>query len=138
MQGSPLTQLLDALDRLDVDAVMDLCAPDCRLATVDGRRAEGREEVRSLLVRFLSDVRSTAHEVTSEWHHDDMWFAEVLAGYELRDWLRLEALPRAFVVRASGQGIHDIRVYGTSEHRLGDRPTDEESYRVGGQVMLPL
>ena len=138
MDDSPLVQLLAALDRLDLDAVMALFTPDCQVATADGRRAVGYDGVRRLLAEFMSDLRWTTHEVTSQWHQDDVWFAEVLASYELRDWLRLEALPRAFVVRASDTGIRDLRAYGAHEHQLTDHRTGEEATWVGGQVMLPL
>ena len=61
MSASPLEQLLGAIDRRDVDAAMALSAPDVRLLTVDGRRAEGREAVRKLMTDFLSVLRSLSH-----------------------------------------------------------------------------
>ena len=97
VSDSPLVALLAALGRRDADAVVALCSPDCCLATADGRRAEGHPEVRGLLARFLSDLRAATYEVTAQWHQENVWFAEVLASYELRNWLRLERLPRAFV-----------------------------------------
>jgi hypothetical protein len=127
-----------ALGQRDVDGVAALCSPDCCLATADGRRAEGRDAVRSLLSRFLSDLRSATYEVTAQWHQDNVWFGEVMASYEMRDWLRLEGLPRAFVVRTDDAGICDVRVYGAHEHPLTDRQRGEESYRIGGQLLLPL
>jgi hypothetical protein len=123
---------------MDLDAVIELCSPDCRFATVDGRYGEGRDHVRQLLADFLSILRSTAHVVTAEWHVDDAWFAEVLADYELKDWLRIEALPRAFVVRTGPGGIRDVRVYGAREHPLTDLPTGDEPFRIGGRLVLPL
>jgi hypothetical protein len=136
--NSPLVELLQAVDQLDTDAVMARCAADCRFFTVDGRRAHGRESVRQLLHEFLAQLRWTTHEVTAEWHQDDVWFGEVLASYELRDWLRLEALPRAFVVRAGADGIHDIRVYGANERPISDHQSTDDQVRVGGRLMLPL
>ena len=109
---------------MDLDAVIELCSPDCRFATVDGRYGEGRDHVRQLLADFLSILRSTAHAVTAEWHVDDAWFAEVLADYELKDWLRIEALPRAFVVRTGPDGIRDrarLRSEGAPAHGSPDR-----------------
>lgn len=138
MDESPLRRLLAAVDKLDLDAVIDLCAPDCRLSTVDGRHGEGRDQVRALLGDFLSELRSTAHVVTAEWHEDDVWFGEVKADYELHDWLRIEALPRAFVVRTGPGGICDVRVYGARERRLTDRQTGEQPFRIGGHLVLPL
>ncbi|MBV9660366.1 MAG: hypothetical protein JO337_04345, partial [Acidimicrobiales bacterium] len=119
------------------DAVVDLCTTECRFATVDGRRAEGREEVRRLLSSFMGDLRSTSHQVTEMWHQEDVWLAEVLATYEMRDWLKIEALPRAFVIRAVPEGICDVRVYGANERQLNDRSGDEP-YRSGGHLVLPL
>jgi SnoaL-like domain len=138
VEGSPVTQLLAAIDRLDVDAALALAAPDCRLLTVDGRRAQGAEEVRQLLRAFMSSLRSTAHRITSEWHVDDVWIAEVEASYELRDWLQMNDLPRVFVLRGSPNGLVDIRVYGARERPLDDHRTGDEPMRVGGRPLLPL
>jgi hypothetical protein len=135
---SPLTALLSALSRRDADAAEALCSPDCRLSTADGRRAQGRQPVRVLLGQFLADLRSASYQVTSQWHQDGMWFAEVLATYELRDWLLLERLPRAFVVEAGAEGISAMRVYGANERPLTDYRTADESPRVGGHLLLPL
>jgi hypothetical protein len=136
VERSPLVELLEAIDRLDVQAVVSLCAPDCTLMTVDGQRAEGRPAVTRLLSDFLGSLRSTSHEVTAQWHQDDVWIAEALASYELRDWLRVEHLPRAMFVRTGADGIRDVRVYGANERQLGDRVS--EPVRVGGRRILPL
>lgn len=138
LEVSPLVQLLAAIDKLDVDASIALCAPNCRFATVDGRRAEGRDNVRDLLRDFFSVLRSTAHEITSQWHVDNVWFAEVLANYELKDWLKIEAMARAFVIRTAADGISDVRVYGENERSLTDQHTGDEPLRVGGHLVLPL
>jgi hypothetical protein len=138
LTDSPLLALIAALGGRDVDAAMALCSSDCRLATADGRRAKGSDEVRALLAGVLADVRSASYQVTGQWHQDNVWFAEVLANYEMRDWLRLEGLPRAFVVRTDDTGICDVRVYGAHERRLTEHRTGAEPYRVGGQLILPL
>ena len=123
MSQSPIERFLDAVDRLDVDAAMALMAPDARVLVADGRRAEGTEAVRQLLGDFLGQLRSTTHRITAQWHQEDVWIAEVDASYELRDWLQLNGLPRAFVVRASPDGVSELRTYGAHEHRLSQRPT---------------
>jgi hypothetical protein len=138
VQETPLTQLLGAIDRLDVPAAMALCASDCSLATVDGRRAEGRDEVQRLLTDFLSVLRSATHEIISQWHQEDAWFAEVLASYELQDWTRIERRPRAFLLRTSADGIRDVRAYGANERPLTDRSATYEPARLGGRLILPL
>jgi ketosteroid isomerase-like protein len=76
---SPIDRLLAAIDKLDVDAVTALFAPDARLLTADGRRAQGIEPVRQLLADFVATLRSTKHRVTAQWHPDDVWIAEVEA-----------------------------------------------------------
>jgi hypothetical protein len=138
VEDSPLVRLLAAVDQLDLDAVLAQCSPDCRFSTVDGRYAEGRDNVRRLLADFMSQLRSTAHKITAEWHVDNVWFAEMLADYELQDFLQIEALPRAFVVRTASDGVCDIRCYGARERRLTDRPTGEEPFRIGGRLVMPL
>ena len=138
MEQSPLVDFLAAIDKLDIDQAMALCASDCRLMTVDGRHAEGRQATRDLLDEFLGQVRSTTHRITAQWHEDDVWFAEVLADYELKDWLKVEGLPRAFVIRTGGEGICDLRVYGANERKLIDHQSGEEPFRIGGRLVLPL
>jgi len=135
---SPIEQFLDAVDRLDLATIMALMRPDARVLIADGRRAEGTDAVRQLFGDFLGQLRSTTHRITAQWHQDDVWIAEVDASYELRDWLQLEAVPRAFVVRAGKDGISELRAYGAHEHRLSDRPTGEKGTWVGGQWVPPL
>ncbi len=138
MTESPLVEVLAAIDRLDVPAVIALCAPDCHFGTVDGRHAEGREAVRRLLSDFLSTIRSTHHEISSQWHQDDAWFAEVVANYELLDRTRIEGRLRAFLLRTGPDGIREVRVYGANERPLTDRTVGYQPARLGGRLILPL
>jgi hypothetical protein len=127
-----------AIDSRDVDAVLALAGPELRLLVVDGRRVEGAEAVRALMAAFLGELRATRHRITSHWHLDDVWIAEVEADYELRDHLELRALPRVFVVRASAEGITDIRAYGAHERALTEHSTGWEGMWVGGRWVPPL
>ena len=139
MTGSPLDELLRAVDDLDADAVMALMAPDCRLLTVDGRRAVGTEAVRDVLGGFLATLYSTTHRVTAEWHVDDVWIAEVDARYEFKeDRLRIGNLPRAFVARGGPDGLSDVRVYGAHEHRLDDGGESVHRLSFAGHWLPPL
>jgi hypothetical protein len=138
VKESPLVQILAAIDKLDADAVMALCAPECRLSTVDGRQAAGQADVRQLLGEFLSTLRSTSHRITAQWHQDDAWIAETLADYELQDWLRIEGRRSVFIVRAGEDGISDVRAYGANERPLSDHHDGDEPIRIGGRRVLPL
>jgi SnoaL-like domain len=135
---SPVEQFLDAIDRLDLHGIMALMAPDMRVLVADGRRAEGTDAVRQLLGDFLDQLRSSTHRITGQWHEYDVWIAEVDASYELRDWLQLNALPRALIVRVGPDGISELRAYGAHERPLLDRPTGEQGTRVGGRWVPPL
>jgi hypothetical protein len=135
---SPIEELLGALDRLDVDAAMALVSPAGRLLVADGRRAEGAPAIRELLSAFVGPLRSMSHRITAQWQVDNVWIAEVEASYELKDWLRLNALPRAFVLRMGDGGFSDLHVYGAHEHALGDHRTGEEGMWVGGRWVPPL
>jgi hypothetical protein len=135
---SPIEQVLDAIDRLDLEDTMALMAPDARVLVVDGRRAEGTEAVRQLFSDFLGQLRSTTHRITAQWHQEDVWIAETDTNYELRDWLQLNALPRAFIVRAGPDGVSELRAYGGHERQLSDHPTGEEGMWVGGRWVPPL
>jgi len=138
VNGSPIEQMIDAIDNLDVEAATALVAPDVRFLTVDGRRAEGVDAVHDLLTDFLSTLSSTSHHITGQWHQDDVWIAEVEATYDLRDGLRTEPLPRAFVLYEGPDGIADIRVYGAHERPLSDHAGSEEGIRVGERWIPPL
>jgi SnoaL-like protein len=135
---SPIEQLLAATDRLDIEAVMALAAPEGRILTVDGRRGQGKEAVRELLTDFFAGVRSTRHRITAQWHQENVWIAEVEATYVLEDWLELDALPRVFVLRQGPDGIIDLRVYGAHELPLSQRPADEAGLRIGERWIPPL
>jgi SnoaL-like protein len=135
---SPIDRLLAAIDKLDVQAVIDLVAPDTRLLTADGRRAQGIEPVRQLLTDFVATLRSTKHRITAQWHQDDVWIAEIEATYELQDWLLIPAVPRAIILRDGPDGIEDVRFYGAHEHPLGEHRTGEEGTRIGNRWVPPL
>jgi ketosteroid isomerase-like protein len=135
---SPIDQFLEAIDMLDADAAIALMTSDCRLLTTDGRRAEGIAGVRDLLAEEVAMWRSATHRITAQWHQDDVWIAEVDASYELKDWLQLKDLPRAFVVRVGTDGITDLRVYGAHERALADHDKSEHRLHIGGRWMPSL
>jgi hypothetical protein len=138
MTASPMEQLLDVMDRCDVEGLVDLFAPSGRLMTADGRHAEGADAVRALLTEFFGALRSTTHKATAQWQQDNVWMAEIEASYELRDWLQMKGLPRVFVLREGPQGIDDLRVYGAHEHALTEHRTGEEGMWVGSRWIPPL
>jgi hypothetical protein len=138
VEQSPIAELLQAVDKLNFDAAAALFADDCRVLTPDGRRAEGIEAVRGLLTDMRAGLRSTTHLITAQWHEQNVWIAEVEATYELQDWLRLSALPRAFVLRDGPDGFVDLRVYGAHERPLADHRTGEEGIWIGERWMPPF
>ena len=139
MSGSPIDQLLAAVDRLDVDGVMALTAPDVRLLTTDGRQAQGADAVRAALDETLSGLRSSSHRITADWHVDDAWIAEAEADYVLDDRMELNAVPRVIIVREGSGGIHDLRVYGAHERPLREHDTGEEwGTWIRGRWIPPL
>jgi hypothetical protein len=133
-----MEQLLEAIDKLDVQAVMAQLAPDPRILVVDGRRADGTKAARELFTEFLGALRNTAHRITAQWHVDDVWIAEVEASYELQDYLKLNALPRAFILRIGAEGIAELRAYGAHEQPLTDHRTGEEGMWIGTRWIPPL
>ncbi|HEY1590814.1 MAG TPA: nuclear transport factor 2 family protein [Solirubrobacteraceae bacterium] len=138
MSDSPIDTLLNAFDRLDVDSVLASCAPDIRVRTADGRSAEGKDAVRELIASLVSELRSTSHRILAEWHVDDVWVAEVESSYELRDWLQLNGLPRAYVVHEGPDGIREVHAYGAHERPLTEHRTGEEGTWLGGRWIPPL
>lgn len=138
MDKSPIAALLGALDALDVDAFVSRFARDGRLLTADGQRAHGLDAVRSVAAEHFAALRSATYRTTAEWHEDDVWIAEIEADYELRDWLIIRAMPRAFIVRQGPDGVADLRVYGTHERPFSDRPSPEAGTWVGERWIPPL
>jgi ketosteroid isomerase-like protein len=135
---SPIAELLAAVDTLDLDAVTAHFAPDGGLMTADGRRAQGIDEVRTLLAEFLGTLRATSHRVTAQWHEGDTWIAEVEATYELDDWMQTSPLPRAFVLRQAGDRVADLRIYGAHERPLADHAEGGLGSWVHGRWVPPL
>jgi hypothetical protein len=138
VSASPIEQLLACIDRLDLDAVIALLAPGCDLLTVDGRRADSAEGARAVLGAFLAQLRSTTHVITSQWHLDGVWLAEVEAAYELQDWLRIDSLPRAFVVRTGPDGITGVHCYGAHESRLSEHDARRAGISLGAHWIPAL
>ena len=138
MAGSPIVELLAAVDKLDVEAATALFARDASLLMADGQRADGIEAVRELLTAFLAGLRSTTHRITAQWHEGNAWIAEVEATYELQDWLQTTPLPRALVLRQGPEGIADLRVYGAHERALADHPTGGLATFIRGRWIPPL
>jgi uncharacterized protein (TIGR02246 family) len=134
---SPIDQLLGAIDMLDVEAAVALMAPNCQMLAVDGRRAEGTAAVRELLSDFLATILQTTHQISAQWHQDDVWIAEVEATYELKDRARIRR-PRAFVLRDGPDGLVELHVYGAHDHPFADHRAGEEGMRIGGRWIPPL
>jgi hypothetical protein len=138
VNDSPIQRLLATVDSLDVEAAIGLVAPNCRMLAVDGTRANGSQAMRELLSDFFATLRSMSHHITAQWHVDDVWIAEVEGNYEMLDWLQLNGLPRAFVLRDGPDGFIDLRVYGAHERPLTDHRTGEEGMRIGERWIPPL
>jgi hypothetical protein len=138
VRESPIEQFLGAIDAFDVEASMALMAPDCRLLTADGQRAEGTAAVHELLTEFVAAMRTMTHTVTAQWHQDNVWIAEVEGTYELKDRLKMDAVPRALVVRDGPQGIVEVHAYGAHERPLTEHRTGEEGMRIGGRWIPSL
>ncbi len=122
---------------LDVEAAIALMAPNCKMLAVDGRRAEGTAAVRELLSDFLATILQTTHQISAQWHQDDVWIAEVEATYELKDRARIRR-PRAFVLRDGPDGLVELHVYGAHDHPFADHRAGEEGMRIGGRWIPPL
>lgn len=138
MAESPIEQLLKFLDRRDLEAVTGLLAPDVSFLSADGRRGEGKEAVRAVLQELLDALRSISHRITAQWNVESVWIAEVLASYELQDWLQLNELPRALILRQSPEGISDLRVYGAHEQPLPEHLALQGGLWTGVRWIPPL
>jgi SnoaL-like domain len=138
MADSPIQQLLDAVDTLDLERVIAMTARDCRMRMVDGRRAAGVDEVRTALSELLSTLRRAEHKVCKQWQEGNLWIAEVDATYELRDGYETAVLPRAFFLRMSDAGISELRIYGAHERPLADDDGLSAGLRLGGRWIPPL
>jgi hypothetical protein len=138
VDASPLSRWLEAIDRLDADAAVSELAPDVHMLTADGREADGAREAGGLTAAFLSRLHSVSHQITAQWHMDDVWIAEVEATYELTDHYQTSRLPRVVIVRTGPEGVTELRVYGAHERPLSEHRTGEEGMWVGGRWVPPL
>jgi hypothetical protein len=138
VSDSPIDRVLEAIDKLDLEGVVGLFDEKAQLWIVDGRRAEGRDQIRALMGNFLSKLRSTSHRVVRQWHVDDFWIAEVLADYEMKDYLQISDLPRAWIGRLGSDGLVETHVYGAHETPLEDHRTGNEGMWIGGRWVPPL
>jgi hypothetical protein len=112
---------LRALDALDLEGSVAMFAPDCSLTTVFGETASGRDSVRDVLGRFLRELRSSRHELTSEWNPEDgVWVAEMSASYELSDYSQRGPYARAIILRTGADGIELMHIYGAHELPLAE------------------
>ncbi len=119
--------VLRALDARDLDAGMSLFAPHAKLTTAFGESAEGLDQVRGVLGRLLTELRSTHHSVTAEWNPEPgVWIAEMTATYELSDFSERGPYQRVIVLRAGDDGIEQMNIYGAHETPL---PQDGRPYR---------
>lgn len=119
MGDSPIRTFLERMDAIDHDGVLSLFAPDAELTMIFGERASGQAEVAAHLRRLLDELRTTAHEITSEWHPEpDVWIAELVATYELTDRRMLGPYRRVIVLRGAEDRIDQLHVYGQHEPQL--------------------
>jgi len=94
-------------------------APDGQLLRADGRTAHGIDQVRVTLEEYLSQLRATTYEVSSEWNPDPgVWIAQLAAHYELADYGRYGPYRRVFILRAGPEGILGLAIYGAHEMPL--------------------
>jgi hypothetical protein len=136
---SPVATVLAAIDALDIDAFTALFAREGRLLTVDGRVANGSEEVRQVIGRFAADLRGTSHRLTAEWHPEpDVWIAELDATYELTNHAQLGPYARAIVLRNGAGGIHELRIYGLHERPLLDSTRSYQEVYGSGRWLPTL
>ena len=138
MAGSPVEELISALDALDLDRALAMVAPACNVLMVDGRGGSGLDEVAKILGEFFAEIHRMEHRITAQWHLDDVWVAEIEADYELADRSRLLRLPRAFILREDKDGIVELHVYGAHEQAIHERDHGPGGILIGGRYMPPL
>ena len=126
MGESPIRVFIDAIDKLDLEPVIALFAPDGRFTTAFGTEAVGLEQVRGELSKFLSELRATEHQITAEWNPEPgTWIAETTATYELTDFSRRGPYKRAIFARSALGLIEHLTIYGAHELPL---PEAERAY----------
>src|SRR5580658_9036657 len=114
MSDSPLRRVLDAIDRLDLEAAVAMFSDDVQLMTVFGGEGTGIEQARSVLAALLGELRATHHDFSAEWNPEPgVWIAEGTATYELKDFSQRGPFQRLIVVHESGGLINQLRIYGS-------------------------
>lgn len=139
MADSPIQAVLQALDALDLDAMLALFADSGTLLRTDGRRADGIEQVRASLEQFFSQLRSTSHELSTEWHPEaDVWIGQLAARYELLDFGRHGPYQRVVILRDGPDGIVELSFYGSHELPLQASEAGYHEVYAAGRWMPTL
>jgi hypothetical protein len=139
MADSPIRAVLRVIDALDLDATLAMFAETGTLLRTDGRRAEGIERVRASLEQFFSQLRSTSHELSAEWHPEaDVWIGQLTARYELVDFGQHGPYPRAVILRDSPDGIVELSFYGSHELPLAAAEQGYHEVYAAGRWMPTL
>jgi hypothetical protein len=126
MSDSLIQGLLSAIDALDLEAATSMFSADADLMTLYGRQGKGTEQVRAVLGELIGELRSAHHEISSEWNPEPgVFIAELTATYELKDFSERGPYRRAIVMRAAGQQITQLGMYGAHELPL---PEAEAGY----------
>lgn len=121
MPETPIQAVLRALGAVDLDRALMLFAPDGALTNTFGETAAGSEQVRMVLGTFLQGLRAARYEVTAEWNPESgVWIAEMSASYELTDHSQRGPYGRVMILRAGGEGIELLRIYGAHERPLAE------------------
>jgi hypothetical protein len=121
MSESPIQAFLRAVDALDLEAVVPLFGPQAQLTMPFAEEAQGEAGLRAEFDKFLSGLRATEHDLTSEWNpNPDTWIAEFSATYELTDFSRRGPYKRAIFVRTADGVIQEMSLYGANELPLAE------------------
>jgi limonene-1,2-epoxide hydrolase len=134
VSDTPMQAILNALDALDLEAAVEMFAPDATLTTLFGdETAQGHDRIRAVLGEFLQGLHTTNHALVSEWNPEaGVWIAEMSATYELSDYSRRGPFRRAIILRVGDGGITDMRIYGAHERPLSESGRPYEEVRAAG------
>jgi ketosteroid isomerase-like protein len=137
MSDSPLRRVLDAIDRLDLEAAVAMFSDDVQLMTVFGSEGTGIDQAREVLAALLAELRGTHHDFTGEWNPEPgIWIAEGTATYELKDFSQRGPFQRLIVVHERDGLISQLRIYGTHELPLTESASTYREVR-GPHGWLP-
>ncbi len=105
-----MTKIFAAIDRKDTDAFVSFLSDDAIFRFANAPVVRNKEDIRKVVILFLSNIKSSRHRVLGVWQEDNIVICEGEVIYTRHNGSEL-TLPFVDILRMRGDLITDYRVY---------------------------